>query len=367
MDDAASYEAEPPTTFDDIYFAFMALIMDLESIKGRIRWIWSRHCMGEFDLAAAAVATNTAVSLARGLIEEVEPIIEDRAWSGGVVTGKQDANYDCYDYAERSYLIPLLTFTRLLRELIPNSYLILGDGRSGEYDDATSNWASLTNQFKCQQNEIILSQHVTDLLAVALWCPDFDVEDEFLRGMRILKKEHKAPFSLLFAAQVFLDIHHVLGAPAARQIFSAMKKEVGIMEDLAAGHLEHHKDIKHRKWTLEWDRGLQELRITIAWNVKDPAHQAKLKLHKQGGSNIPPPDKEANRVWILSPALSGLYLLAVRIQVYYLGLALTNSWQTIMHCAHLHNLLGLKSTWMDMEIAISMLGESNFWVGETRA
>ncbi|RSL99617.1 hypothetical protein CEP52_009659 [Fusarium oligoseptatum] len=66
QDDATSYEAEPPTTFDDIYFAFAALMMDLELIRARIRWIWSRHGKGDFDLAAAAVATNTAVSVAAG-------------------------------------------------------------------------------------------------------------------------------------------------------------------------------------------------------------------------------------------------------------------------------------------------------------
>lgn len=66
QDDAASYEAETPTTLDDILFAFETLIKDLHQIRARIQWIWSRHCKHDFDLAAAAVTTNTAVSLARG-------------------------------------------------------------------------------------------------------------------------------------------------------------------------------------------------------------------------------------------------------------------------------------------------------------
>ncbi|KAM6529940.1 hypothetical protein FALCPG4_008062 [Fusarium falciforme] len=203
----------------------------------------------------------------------------------------------------------------------------MSEGRNGRYDDATCSWASLTNQYKFEQDCIILAQHGTDLLAVALRAPNFGVEDEFLRGMRILKKELKASFPLMSAAQAFLDIHHELGAPAARKIFAAMTDEVRIMDELLAGHLEFHQNIKHWHWTPEWDKGLQDLRHSIALNAKDPAHQAK---------------------------------------VYRLGLKLANSWQSIMHCAHLYNLLRLKGTWMDMKIATFLLGESSFWVGEGR-
>lgn len=392
QDDAASYEAEQPTSLEDIFFAFETLMKDLHPIRARIRLIWSRHSDGDFDLAAAAVATNTAVSLARGLIEEMEPIIAKyeagfkgllricfasacmskgmttaQLWSDGVVTDRQDANYDCYDAANRYYFIPLRTFEKLLHELIPNSFLVMGDGRNGEYDDATSSWASLTNQQKCEQDRIILAQHVTDLLAVALRAPKFEFEDEFLRGMRILKKELKVSFPLIFAAQVFLDIHHELGAPAARRVFATMTEEVRTMDESLAGHLELHQDIKHRHWTPEWDKGLHDLRRSIALNAKDPAHQAKVKLFKEAGQNILPPNKEKNRIWILSPVLSGLYLLTVRVQVYHLGLKFANTWQSIMHCAHLYNLLdGLEGTWVDMNMAIFLLGESNLWVGEGR-
>ena len=101
-------------------------------------------------------------------------------------------------------------------------------------------------------------------------------------------------------------------------------------------------------------------------NAKDPAHQAKVKLFKEGGSEHSSPKQGKNSIWILSPILPGLYLSTVRIQVYHLGLQLANSWQSIMHCVHFYNLLGIEGTWMDMKIATFLLGESNFWVGEGR-
>ncbi|KAJ4181614.1 hypothetical protein NW755_010883 [Fusarium falciforme] len=174
----------------------------------------------------------------------------------------------------------------------------MSEDRNGRYDDATCSWASLTNQYKFEQDCIILAQHGTDLLAVALRAPNFGVEDEFLRGMGILKKELKASFPLMSAAQAFLDIHHELGAPAARKIFAAMTDEVRIMDELLAGHLEFHQNIKHRHWTPEWDKGLQDQRHSIALNAKDPAHQAKVKLFKEGGQNILPLNKEKKPFWV---------------------------------------------------------------------
>ncbi|KAI8716519.1 hypothetical protein NCS52_00946000 [Fusarium sp. LHS14.1] len=388
--DAASYEAELPTTSDDIYFAFNTLIKDLHQIRASIQWVWSGHGTHNFDFGAAAVTTNTAVSLARGLIEEVEPILAkydggfnrllrmgfahdclkrgmtlDQVWSDGVVTGKQDANYDSYDSAVGCYFIPLTTF-EIVSERIPNGVVVLADSPRGEYNDATPSWASMSNKQKFEKDSMILTQHVTDLLAVALLVPDFEVEHEFLRGMRILSKERKAPFTLLFAAQVFLDIHHELGAPAAQKIFVAMTDEVRSMDESVAGYLELHQNIKHRNWTLEWDESLQGVRSRIELNAKGPAYQAKVKLYKEGGLNVLPSDKEKDCIWILSPVLSGLYLSTLRLQVHNLGLDFANAWQSIMHCAHIYNLLGLENTWIDMNMAIFLLSESNFWVGEGR-
>ncbi|KAK6221179.1 hypothetical protein QIS74_04908 [Colletotrichum tabaci] len=84
-EDPASYEAEPRTSIEDVLLAFTVLLNDLDRIRARIEWIWSNHRDGKFDLAAAAaVATNTAISVARGMIEEVAPLLDaqDRGVSG---------------------------------------------------------------------------------------------------------------------------------------------------------------------------------------------------------------------------------------------------------------------------------------------
>lgn len=77
-----TYEAETLTSLEDAIFAYAIMSNDLDKIRAHVGWIWQNYRRGAFDLAAAAVATNTACDLARSLTEEVAPICKDH---GGVV------------------------------------------------------------------------------------------------------------------------------------------------------------------------------------------------------------------------------------------------------------------------------------------
>lgn len=48
-------------------------------------------------------------------------------------------------------------------------------------------------------------------MTVVLKVPAWPVQDELLHRMKDLGQTHKIPFSLVFAAQAFLDITYVLG------------------------------------------------------------------------------------------------------------------------------------------------------------
>ncbi|KAK4175804.1 hypothetical protein QBC36DRAFT_170554, partial [Triangularia setosa] len=58
--------------FSDVLVAYMLMHSDLKKIQGRITWIWSRY-LDVSEFATAAVATNTALDLARNLIDDVLP------------------------------------------------------------------------------------------------------------------------------------------------------------------------------------------------------------------------------------------------------------------------------------------------------
>ena len=59
------------------------MVNDLNKIRSRIKWIWSNYKDGgHLSLAAAAVATNTAIDLARNISDGVMPMAENHggAW-----------------------------------------------------------------------------------------------------------------------------------------------------------------------------------------------------------------------------------------------------------------------------------------------
>lgn len=74
-EDNATYEAETDSSFEEAIFALTALINDMNRVRAHVRWIWSNFKSGLFDLAAAAITTNTAIDLVRNMVADVMPVL----------------------------------------------------------------------------------------------------------------------------------------------------------------------------------------------------------------------------------------------------------------------------------------------------
>ncbi|WQF76843.1 hypothetical protein CDEST_01857 [Colletotrichum destructivum] len=386
-EDPASYEAEPQTSIEDVLFAFTVLVNDLDRIRARIEWIWSNHRDGKFDLAAAAVATNTAISVARGMIEEVAPLLDaqDRGVSGVLnkfylmiclrkgyaveqvylADSKDNFNYDMYDTADQCYMVAFRLLQSFADVLHPRHLPLIKEGMFGEYNPDTDR-ASKTGREKFQEDTILLMEFFTELITVIRLIPSYPVDDEFLREMRKFEKAPVVSFSLVFAAQVFLDIHHTMRA-ATRASFKAMVKEATVMDNSLERHLEFHERLKITNWPASNDRALRELSRLMQWMGKDPVHGAKAKAYTRTGRPVPS-EMEVHRILIYSPVLSGLYLFRLRTEMYDVGLAVANAWGSITYTAHLYNALQrsrlLDGPWPDMEVTLSIIGDSSIWVGD---
>ncbi|KAJ0382357.1 hypothetical protein COL922a_012734, partial [Colletotrichum nupharicola] len=81
--DKVVYEAEGAaySDFQDAIFAYSIMLEDLRKIRTQILFIWQNYRDGAFDVATAAIATNTAVELAHNVAEEVIPLFRSH---GGV-------------------------------------------------------------------------------------------------------------------------------------------------------------------------------------------------------------------------------------------------------------------------------------------
>ncbi|KAH8172494.1 hypothetical protein LIA77_06749 [Sarocladium implicatum] len=384
-----SYEAEPQTSLEDVLFAFTVLLNDLMRIRSRIEWIWSNHRDGVFDLAASAVATNTALSLARGLIEEVAPLFESQdegVWEvinkfflltclrkgfkaeQVCLEGKTDNfNYDLYETADECYVSAARLLHTFVGVLNPQHLPIIKEGTVCKYDPG-SDRDSKTGQEKFLEDQCLLMQFFTELMTVVRMVPEYPVEDEFLREMRNLDHTKSMSFSLVFTAQIFLDIHHTMRA-AIQRSFNHVVSEAAMLKDLVDRHLEFHKDLKSKTWPASNDVALRELSSLMKWMYEDPVKAAKVQMYIQQREPIPS-QMTTHRILIYSPILSGLYLFRLRAEMYNAGVAVANAWGSITCATHLYNTLItaklLKNSWPDIDVLRANIGESAFWVGGER-
>ncbi|KAK0386743.1 hypothetical protein NLU13_6579 [Sarocladium strictum] len=388
-EDPASYEAEPQTSLEDVIFAFIALANDLMKMRSRIKWIWSNHRDGMFDLAAAAVATNTAISMARGLIDDVAPLLATQKGGAGAVltkfyfamclqkgfkdeqltvkNSKDNFNYDTYEVADECYFVAFRILSSFIDVLQPTQLPLIREGMFGKYEPETDR-ASKTGRQKFLEDQILLMEFFTELITVIRLIPGYPVEDEFLREMRTFEKTSTVSFSLIFAAQVFLDIHHTMRA-VVRDSVKAMFKETNEMTNLLARHLDFHKNLKVETWPASNDQALRELSQQIKWMGQDPVHGAKAKVYTRLRMPVPS-EMEVHRILIYSPVLTGLWLFLNRAKMYEIGITVANAWGSITYSAHLYNAVQslrlIEDRWADMDVVLTMLGDLNIWVGGER-
>ncbi|KAL2263731.1 hypothetical protein VTK26DRAFT_5375 [Humicola hyalothermophila] len=388
--DQTVYEAEPQTSLEDALFAMCVLVEDLRKIRISINRIWSGYGAGVFDLCAAAVATNTATELARGVIDEVLPVFKDHGGTWGVLNkffigsclgkgfslnelftngrsmfGNEDNfNYDTYKIADDLYMNAYRALLGFLDVLDPQDLPLMKEGIFGKYD-ATSDPLSKTGKERTDEDNILLSEFFAELMVVIRLVPTYPVEDEFLRGLREMDTTRQVPFYLVFTAQVFLDIHHTLRAKAASGSLR-MIAETSLMGLELQKHVDFHKQLKIRNWSTPNEQALRALQKELDWIARDPVYQTKVRMMRRHGIPIAP-TIQPHRILQYSPVLAGLMLFQFRFRTHQVGVAVANAWGSIQYAYHLHHALEsqrlLKGPWLDMMVAHSLLGDASFFAG----
>ncbi|KAK4215588.1 hypothetical protein QBC37DRAFT_481342 [Rhypophila decipiens] len=372
--DDVVYEAEPQTSQEDLLFAFVLLMEDLNKMRAQIQQLWSNHGIGNGDLAAVAVATNTAVEFAHGLIDEMLPLFKDvKNGTFGLATeynallcqlsgldpvaasaevSTNTLSNKTYEIAQKSFIITYMLLCVLPEIIDPSGIPLYKQGIFGVYDPESDRRAK-TDQQKLNEDKIVILEFFTEAMIVIRSDDSdslFPAQDEFMRALKEIDKTRQVPFYSVFAAQV-------------------MTTETGIMANGLAKHLEFHKDLKTDSWTANHDRIIKETEEYINWIGGDPIFEAKVGIYSQvRGWGADPVTK--HRLLKYSPVVSGLILLRFRASVHEISIAVINAWGSVAYPAHLYNALqksgplkpGLQS--QDMDITLDLLGDSNFWVGE---
>ncbi|RSL44738.1 hypothetical protein CEP54_014559 [Fusarium duplospermum] len=391
--DAAIYEADPSPTLEDALVAFGMMCKDLSEIRQFISSLWSLLVSPDddeddgVDPAVVAVVTNTAIEFAANIIEDMSPIFKEHGgafiicqhYMARILNPKdesleefrkrmseslnQDEHYDLSDSCY--YFVGSLLHT-LAAVPWQGSTGLYPEGHFGVYDPE-SDRTSKTGRQKYQEDTIIIGELYMEALALVHHIPDYPITDEFIRGVKEFKETNEIPFSLIFAAQVNLDIHHTVRGYAETSVATHLKR-LSIMNVPLESTIDRHKDLKSPHWSSSDEDWLQGTSERIEWFLKDPLYEVKTLI---AGCDPKAQElvraTEKHRLLRRSPIVAGLALYHHRTEVHELAVALTNAWGSIILPAHLYNAAteaGYSDCfWFDIEHLLALQGEEQFFVG----
>ncbi|RWA04499.1 hypothetical protein EKO27_g10609 [Xylaria grammica] len=312
-----SYDISKPeewTNFENAFFALTAVVNDSNKMRDRVRWIWSNYRTGRFDLATAAIATDTAIELVGNMMEDALPLLKQcggirnmmeklyvhqclaKGWDETDLMVVGNAfNYATYDVANGTYFSTyrlLESFTSLATDIIP-----LAKAAAFVRYNVTSDRSCKTGQEKYENDRALLMQFIPELMTAIRGVRDWPVIDKFMRGIEELRKTKEVPFAAVFAAQIFLDITYELGSDV-QQPFHTLIKHISFIDNDIELHFKHHANLKIDTWPACNDDQMRELQRNVRLALLLP-------IFFQGGETPTTPD-ECLRTFCSQIGISGV-------------------------------------------------------------
>ena len=226
-------DAEENAEFEGL-FAITTLMEDLSRLRIEIGKLWAKYEAGDMDIAAASVATNAAIELARSYEDEISPLVEKNGGSSmfhnryfeavsgalGIKTAAKqspddDYNFAAYDIADALVINTLANIIAHVR-VNPLGEIASYNGFYGWYDE-NSTWNSGSGRHRYTKMKPALLEVLSDIPLMSN--AQDPVEDQLICGMmttlRNAKREPKkmvpdVPIWFSFAAQIYLDTLNVV-------------------------------------------------------------------------------------------------------------------------------------------------------------
>ncbi|KAJ4138323.1 hypothetical protein NW768_002146 [Fusarium equiseti] len=367
---SVQYTVEQEPTLEDATFALLALLGDLENIQDEISELWKKYAAGKIDLAAAAVATNTAFELAQSLENEVkdlldkfmgitllmESLFQSACEMMGIDVGKKargDAfNIRGYPLAKDMHINTLT----LLKSYVDQSrevYINIYNDMFGWYDEELGAKGK-TNSEKWAQDRGAMMALLPDLQFLGTRGGRGQVEDEIVRatGEVFDSPNKRLSVWLPWALNVWLDILQGFGSNCGQAYEELRQESLKIQKALL-----NLPDTPQRTDVLE---------TVTRWN-RDPTYIARTDLIKTGtlgDDDIPPEFTFLRR----HPIFCGLLLHHYRCQLHEKGVELAAHSGGLMCTTQLYQALRNENRlpdkkWDDLETFWEYQGDPCFFVG----
>ncbi|KAJ3154086.1 hypothetical protein HDU86_005011 [Geranomyces michiganensis] len=306
----------------EVLFTIYCLFMDLDNIRSFLQDTWTDYKAGKIDLITASVTTNTAVEMVRDIQNEL---------------ASTHASISNYDTAQK--LLLQSNHPAALSGVQRPVRLVL-----------TKDWSQLDDTEQMWQDRRLLMQVMPEFVMAARVKEDLPVEDVLSREFAVMAATKEISLVLVFATQVFLDIHHILGKDVARGLVQMKVAGVSVKRSLQ-GRLEKMPKTPIETWPAQdemYVKGLQH--VVDDWILEDRLYKYGMSVRKSAKFDKKP---EAYLLLKWHPWLCGMIQFKMHLQAQEIGITYAGAWGSILCVAHLYEACkhtrGLQQEWPDME------------------
>ncbi|KAJ4308456.1 hypothetical protein N0V84_012091 [Fusarium piperis] len=372
------YTVEEGDTLGDAIFALVSLLDDFSRLREEVRSLWKRQLDGSLDLAAAAVATNTAFELARSIEDEVKPLLDKHGGVADLIVlyfskvctacgidaemkeHGDPYNMEAYDLAKGCWANGITMLKSYAVGNAGDHIISKYNGKFGWYDETVGDSAS-TNRGKWEQDFGAFNGVITELQFLSSnMGQGARIEDELIRGVGPLMKstehggEPDVRLWLAFALQTYIEVLQSFGkncGSAYKQMQRECRRIKKTMINVPYRSAERHSVLKS---VTKWD--------------SDPIWECRDKMIALGG--MAPPNVPKFQFLRQNPIHCGLLLHEIRTNFHVSGVRYAAHSGGLMvttqlyHALHNEKLLPEEVVWEDLDEFWERQGNSAFFVGD---
>ncbi|KAF5854780.1 hypothetical protein ETB97_011711, partial [Aspergillus alliaceus] len=368
--------------FGHMFFKAFCMFQDLHNMRAFISHTWLEYRDKKIDLMSAALVTDSALQLARDLVQEVvddwatstlspDENLQDLVFKAACITRGilptpsaeigLPYNKDMADVAEWCYLptcVILESFTHVLQD---NELPVFKKGFFGIYDPKANREGMSLGQ-KFNEDKILLLQLLPEFCMIDTFGIRMLSSDSITRGLVEFCKTKKLGLWLCFASQILLDVHHIMRY-STLSAFEDLRMSGLRIKKTIDDYLEISKTHPQPKfWPKEGDDEIKDIQFTVdSWIMKDPFSE--LRRLSFPGNNV----FEKHVLLSQHSILCGLSLFHLNIRMQSAGQHLITQWYDVQQLAFLYNLVKTQKhkdlSWPDMEAFIMIHGESHIFIG----
>ncbi|ORZ34818.1 hypothetical protein BCR44DRAFT_1461660 [Catenaria anguillulae PL171] len=348
----------------EVLLSLFCFFNDIDRVRTFLKETWTQYRDGTLDLVTASLVTSTAMDLVRQAQADLlafHPRLDDylkvtnvlylhaclmRGLPPSPLDPADIVNPGMWDVAEFLMLPVHSLLDSLGKVLQPGQLPAYRKGHLGTYDPLVDR-SSLSMRDRMQEDRLILMELMPEFVLferIDNAPPVCDTLSEEFNKFARTKAE--TPI-MVFATQVFLDIHEIMRENIGRGLQDLQATGVSILSSI-----DLYNQHKHRASSVNWpatnEFAIQRLREDIDfWVMHDPYVGVKQKIYRDHMRYGAGPD--AMRVWqeatnniqefaLLKqhPWMCGLLQFRYLLAAHDAGQTLADNWGTILYTGHLY-------------------------------